>query len=235
MAADAGGTENAEPVIRVEDLSYAFGSGTRRREVLAGVSMSVGLSEVVLLDGPSGSGKTTLLTLIGTLRRAQRGSIRILGKELATAGPRELLEARRRIRFVFQRHNLIACLTVLENVLSGLVLLPGSQQEWDRIRAKAVLDAIGLGDRLDAYPEELSGGEQQRVAVARAVVGLPDVLIADEPTASLDRASGRIVMEQMVGLSKTLGCATLISTHDERIIDMADRRLHIEDGRLTAC
>ncbi|HEX5452589.1 MAG TPA: ATP-binding cassette domain-containing protein [Stellaceae bacterium] len=234
MVADAGGTDDADPVIRVENLSYAFGSEAGRREVLADVSMSVGLSEVVLLDGPSGSGKTTLLTLIGTLRRVQRGSIRILGRELASAKPRELLEARRRIRFVFQRHNLIACLTVLENVLSGLALLPGSQPEWDRIRAKAVLDALGLGDRLDTYPEELSGGQQQRVAVARALAGLPDVLIADEPTASLDRSAGRIVMEQMVGLSKTLGCATLISTHDERIMDMADRRLHIEDGRLTA-
>ncbi|HEX2150451.1 MAG TPA: ATP-binding cassette domain-containing protein, partial [Stellaceae bacterium] len=101
-----------------------------------------------------------------------------------------------------------------------------------RIRAQAVLDAIGLGDRLDSYPDQLSGGQQQRVAVARAIVGLPDVLIADEPTASLDRASGRVVMQQIVGLSKSLGCATLISTHNERIMKMGDRRLHIEDGRL---
>jgi putative ABC transport system ATP-binding protein len=121
---------------------------------------------------------------------------------------------------------------VLENVLSGLVLLPESAPEWDRIRAQAVLDAIGLGDRLDSYPGQLSGGQQQRVAVARAIVGLPDVLIADEPTASLDRAAGRVVMQQIVGLSKSLGCATLISTHDDRIMEMGDRRLHIEDGRL---
>ena len=121
---------------------------------------------------------------------------------------------------------------MLENVLSGLVLLPESQPEWDRIRARAALDAIGLGDRLDSYPDKLSGGQQQRVAVARAIVGLPDVLLADEPTASLDRVSGRIVMEQMVSLSKSFGCATLISTHDERIMEMSDRRLHIEDGRI---
>jgi putative ABC transport system ATP-binding protein len=228
MPAEAGG----EPVIRVENLSHAFGAGANRRQVLDRVTMSVAASEVVLLTGPSGSGKTTLLTLIGTLRHAQEGSIRVLGRELVSATPRELLEARKRIRFVFQRHNLIACLTVLENVLSGLALLPESQPEWDRIRARAALAAIGLGDRLDSYPDQLSGGQQQRVAVARALVGLPDVLIADEPTASLDRASGRIVMEQMVSLSKSLGCATLISTHDERIIEMGDRRLHIEDGRL---
>jgi putative ABC transport system ATP-binding protein len=228
MRADAGG----EPVIRVGDLSYTFGSGTTRRQVLDRVTMSVDASEVVLLTGPSGSGKTTLLTLIGTLRRAQQGSIRILGKELVSAAPRELLQARRRIRFIFQHHNLIGCLTVLENVLSGLVLLPESQPDWDRSRARAVLDAIGLGDRLDSYPDQLSGGQQQRVAVARAIVGLPDVLIADEPTASLDRVSGRIVMEQIVGLSRSLGCATLISTHDERIFAMGNRRLHIEDGRL---
>jgi putative ABC transport system ATP-binding protein len=232
MAGD-GAEASDDAVIRVENLSYAFGSGANRRQVLENVAISVASSEIVLLDGPSGSGKTTLLTLIGTLRRAQHGSIRVLGKELASARPRELLEARRRIRFVFQRHNLIECLTVVENVLSGLVLLPGSRRDWDRIRARAALEAIGLGDRLDAYPLQLSGGEQQRVAVARALVGLPDVLIADEPTASLDRASGRIVMEQMVQLSKLLGCATLIATHDERIMDMGDRRLHIEDGRIT--
>jgi putative ABC transport system ATP-binding protein len=228
MLGEAGG----EPVIRVENLSYGFGMGANRRQVLDRVTMSVDASEVVLLSGPSGSGKTTLLTLIGTLRSAQQGSIRILGKELVSATPRELLGARSRIRFVFQRHNLIECLTVLENVLSGLVLLPESTPEWDRTRARAVLDAIGLGDRLDSYPDQLSGGQQQRVAVARAIVGLPDVLIADEPTASLDRVSGRIVMEQIVRLSKSLGCATLISTHDDRIMEMGDRRLHIEDGRI---
>ncbi|MBU0723363.1 MAG: ATP-binding cassette domain-containing protein [Alphaproteobacteria bacterium] len=220
--------------LRVNGLSYSYGAGSLARAVLKGVSFSVCEGEVIIITGPSGSGKTTLLTIIGAMRPFGEGSVHFQGHDLAGMSESRLLDVRQRIGFVFQRHNLLKSLPVIENVESGLHLLPETDREMNRMRAEAMLEAVGLGGRGADYPENLSGGQQQRVAVARALVRMPDMIVADEPTAALDAESGRKVMEVVRSVASQLGCTVLISTHDERIFDIADRRLHIEDGVLKA-
>lgn len=216
----------------MDRLSYSYGTGRLTRAVLKEVSFSVSEGEVIIITGPSGSGKTTLLTIIGALRPFREGSVRFQDQDLGGMSEAGLLDIRQRIGFVFQRHNLLKSLPVIENVESGLHLLPETDTEMNRMRAEAMLEAVGLGGRGADYPENLSGGQQQRVAVARALVRMPDMIVADEPTAALDAESGRRVMEVVRNVASQLGCTVLISTHDERIFHVADRRLHIEDGVL---
>ena len=218
--------------ITVDNLRYTYGQGDLARHVLMGVSFEAQDSEVLIVTGPSGSGKTTMLTIIGALRPFVEGAVSVHGLELRGADTRALLEMRQRIGFVFQRHNLLKSLTVYENVESSLHVLPESDEATNRARAQAMLEAVGIGDRGADYPEMLSGGQQQRVAIARALVRLPDLIIADEPTASLDAESGRLVMNVMRDLASKLGCVIMIATHDERVFDIANRRLHMEDGYL---
>ena len=222
----------ASASVLVEDLSYAYGSGGGRRTVLNGLSCHVGRGEVVMVTGPSGSGKTTLLSIVGALRGFGQGSVRLDGTELCGLAERELIPLRHRIGFIFQRHNLLRSLSVLANVESGLQTPGGSDRNARRGRARAMLEAVGLGDRCDDHPDDLSGGQQQRVAVARALARMPAVIIADEPTASLDAEAGRVVMEVIRSLANQVGCSVLVSTHDERIFGFADRRIHIGDGRV---
>ncbi|WP_029014972.1 ABC transporter ATP-binding protein [Niveispirillum irakense] len=219
------------PVI-VDNLTYTYGKGTLSRQVLKGVSFQANDGEVLIITGPSGSGKTTMLTIIGALRPFAQGRVEIHGVDLKGLDTRGLLDIRKRIGFVFQKHNLLKSLTVYENVEASLHGLPESSEETNRPRAHAMLRAVGLEGRGHGYPDAMSGGEQQRVAVARALVRLPDLIIADEPTASLDAASGRLVMAAMRDLATKLGCVVMIATHDERVFDIADRRLHMNDGRL---
>lgn len=218
--------------VDVQGLRYTYGRGRLAREVLREVSFSLDDGEVAVVTGPSGSGKTTLLTVLGALRPFTEGAVTIHGVPLAGLSSRGLLDLRRRIGFIFQRHNLLKSLSVLENVESGLHLLPESDPIMNRGRAEAMLAAVGLGGRGLAYPDTMSGGEQQRVAVARALVRLPDLIIADEPTASLDAASGRLVAELIQGIARKLGCVVIMATHDERVFDIATRRLHMADGVL---
>ena len=219
------------PVV-VEDLRYTYGEGALARQVLKGISFTAEDGEVLIVTGPSGSGKTTMLTIVGALRPFLDGRVAVHGLDLGGAGIDALLDVRQRIGFVFQRHNLLKSLTVYENVESSLYVLAESDESTNRARAQAMLAAVGLGDRGDDYPEQMSGGQQQRVAIARALVRLPDLIIADEPTAALDAESGRLVMSVMRDLATRLGCVILIATHDERVFDIGDRRLHMEDGRL---
>jgi putative ABC transport system ATP-binding protein len=219
------------PVV-VSDLNHYYGKGALRRQILHGVTTTIPAGEIVIVTGPSGSGKTTLLTLVGALRSAQEGSVRVLGEELLGARPGKLESVRRRIGFIFQSHNLVASLTASENVQLGLRVTGRHSRAELRRRADAALDAVGLGDHLGKLPEQMSGGQRQRVAIARALVGEPQMILADEPTASLDRASGREVVERMKTLAKEHGATILIVTHDNRILDVADRILHLEDGRL---
>ncbi len=240
--AQEGGTENeadtpapAEDravVVDARGLNYAYGSGTVRHQVLYDIDLTVREGEVLLLTGPSGSGKTTLLTLIGTLRSIQDGHLTLFGKDMSNASGADLVRLRNRVRFVFQRHNLLRSLNVLQNVVSGIMVTDLSDPDWDGQRALALLETLGLGDRAESWPDQLSGGQQQRVAIARALVSLPDLILADEPTASLDRESGRIAVDQMRNLANRLNCAVIICSHDERIFDVATRRVHIDDGRL---
>ncbi|MBD2719219.1 ATP-binding cassette domain-containing protein [Synechococcus sp. FACHB-909] len=218
--------------IVIEGLNHHFGRGAVRRQVLFDVALEVAAGEIVLLTGPSGSGKTTLLTLIGGLRAAQGGRLRVLGRELVGASPLQLTLARREHGYIFQAHNLHRSLTATQNVRMALEMRGTlSDAEMDR-RARRILESVGLGDHLDVKPDQLSGGQKQRVAVARALVGEPPLLLADEPTAALDSHSGREVVLLMQRLAREQGCTILLVTHDSRILDIADRTLSLEDGRL---
>jgi putative ABC transport system ATP-binding protein len=186
----------------------------------------------VIVTGPSGSGKTTLLTLIGALRSTQEGSLRVLGQELLGAEARTLESVRKQIGYIFQAHNLLDALTATQNVEMGLLLHPHRSRREVRAQARAMLESVGLADRMDHYTSELSGGQRQRVAIARALVSRPRIVLADEPTASLDKKSGREVVELMRSLAREQGVTVLLVTHDNRILDIADRIVHLEDGRL---
>jgi putative ABC transport system ATP-binding protein len=219
-----------QPVV-AENLRHAYGEGALRSEILHGISFSVNPGEITLLVGPSGSGKSTLLTLVGALRSVQEGSLQVLGREVRSSSERMRVEIRRRIGFIFQSHNLVASLTSLQNVALVLQLSEPDPQRR-RHRATALLEAVGLGHRLHHFPSELSGGQRQRVAIARALAPEPDLVLADEPTASLDSSSGQEVVALLGDLCRKRGSSVLLVTHDLRLLDDADRIWAIEDGRV---
>jgi putative ABC transport system ATP-binding protein len=224
---------SARPPIEVSGLSHSFGKGALQKQVLFDISTEIPKGEIVIVTGPSGSGKTTMLTLLGALRSAQEGSIQVLGEELCGAKPRVLEKVRKQIGFIFQQHNLLGALTAVQNVELGLRVTGGFSRSELRRRSKEMLEAVGLGERLNYKPGQLSGGQRQRVAIARALVSEPAMLLADEPTASLDKQSGRDVVERMKTLAKEKGTTILMVTHDNRILDIADRIVHLEDGKLS--
>ncbi len=219
--------------LEVHDLCHAYGEGTLRRPVLRNLTLSVQPGEIVLLTGPSGSGKTTLLTLIGALRAIQEGSCVVLGQELMGATEDQRVMLRRRIGFIFQNHNLLGFLTSCQNVAMALELDTSLTDADRRERAAAILGAVGLAEYVDVPPSRLSGGQRQRVAVARALVHRPGLILADEPTAALDRQTGQEVVHLMRDLAKRDGMPILLVTHDPRILDIADRVIAMEDGRIT--
>lgn len=221
-----------KPTVAISNLNYTFGKGNLRKAVLIDITLDINPGEICILTGPSGSGKTTLLSLIGGLRSLQDGSLKILGQELQGISKRKLTKIRNNIGFIFQHHNLLKCLSAYGNVRMSLKL----HQEipvWEyRKRAETILEAVGLADFIDSYPENLSGGQQQRVAIARALVAQPKLVLADEPTASLDSKTGRDVVDIIQKLAKEEGCSVLLVTHDNRILDIADRIVKMEDGKL---
>lgn len=219
--------------ILVEGLNHSYGKGELKKQILFDVGVEIQEGEIVIVTGPSGSGKTTMLTLVGALRSAQEGSVKILGEELLNAKPRTLEKVRRQIGFIFQQHNLLGALSALQNVELGIRASGRFPRSEHRKRAMDLLGAVGLGERIHHKPEQLSGGQRQRVAIARALVSEPSMLLADEPTASLDKESGREVVERMKVLAKEHGTTILLVTHDNRILDIADRIVHLEDGCLT--
>ena len=221
------------PIVAIRHLNHAFGAGTLCKPVLTDINLEVYPGEIVILTGPSGSGKTTLLTLIGALRSAQAGSLKVLGQELLGANTEHQVKIRSQIGFIFQAHNLLACLSAQQNVRMSLRLHPHIPMAERTARSIAALHAVGLGDRINYYPDNLSGGQKQRVAIARALVNHPKLVLADEPTAALDSKSGRDVVEIMQRLAKEQGSAILLVTHDNRILDIADRIVQMEDGHLT--
>ncbi len=220
------------PVISIKNLDHYFGDGKLRKQVLENINLEVNNGEIIMMTGPSGSGKTTLLTLVGGLRSAQSGSLRVLGRELCGANVQQLIEARRRNGYIFQAHNLHGNLTALQNVKMALELHPHVELAEMRIRSAEILEQVGLGNHLDYYPDQLSGGQKQRVAIARALVSYPQIVLADEPTAALDSQSGRDVVKLMQKLAQEQGCTILMVTHDNRILDIGDRIVHLEDGKL---
>lgn len=219
-------------VISIKNLNHFFGQGEQRKQVLFEINLEINAGEIVIMTGPSGSGKTTLLTLIGGLRTVQSGSLQFLGKELCGATSEELVKIRRRVGYIFQAHNLHHSLTALHNVRMGLEIHPQYSVAEMKEMAANLLNEVGLGHRLNHYPDKLSGGQKQRVAIARALVSRPQLLLADEPTAALDSKSGRDVVTLMQKLAKEQGCTILLVTHDNRILDIADRTVYMEDGIL---
>lgn len=226
------GRSGGAAALRVRGLNHWYGRGTTRRQVLQGVDLDLRPGEVVLLTGPSGCGKTTLLTLVGALRQVMDGSVQVLGQELAGSSRGERQELRRSIGMIFQGHNLLRCLSAEQNVQMGADLLPGLGYRARRDRAREWLRAVGLADQLHQLPHDLSGGQKQRVAIARALAAEPRLLLADEPTAALDSRTGREIVDLLQGLARGQGCGVLMVTHDPRILDIADRVVRMEDGRL---
>ena len=222
-----------QPIISIQQVNHYFGAGRLRKQILFEVATDIQPGEVVIMTGPSGSGKTTLLTLIGALRSTQEGSMTVLGQELNHASNSLLVKVRRSIGYIFQAHNLLKSLTARQNVQMALELHDYTEQER-RSRAEEMLGAVGLKEWANYYPQELSGGQKQRVAIARALVSHPRIVLADEPTAALDKKSGRDVVDIMQSLAKQQGSAILLVTHDTRILDVADRLIHMEDGRLAS-
>ena len=221
-----------QSVIAIHNVSHSFGNGDRQKQVLFDIDLNIHGGEIVLMTGPSGSGKTTLLTLIGGLRQVQTGSLKFLGQELCGATTEELVQARRQSGYIFQAHNLHESLTARQNVRMGLEVHPHYSVEKMNLMAAEMLELVGLGERLDHYSDQLSGGQKQRVAIARALVSCPKLLLADEPTAALDSKTGRDVVTLMQHLAQNQGCTILLVTHDSRILDIADRIVHMEDGVL---
>ncbi|MDZ8187070.1 MAG: DevA family ABC transporter ATP-binding protein [Nostoc sp. ChiSLP02] len=224
---------NNKPVISINNLNHYFGHGQLRKQVLFDINLEINSGEIVIMTGPSGSGKTTLLTLIGGLRSAQSGSLKVLDRELCGASAEQLTLARRNNGYIFQAHNLHNSLTALQNVKMGLELHNHLSLKEMQERSAQMLEHVGLGNRLNYYPDDLSGGQKQRVAIARALVNHPKIVLADEPTAALDSKSGRDVVTLMQTLAKEQGCTILLVTHDNRILDVADRIVKMEDGKLT--
>lgn len=224
---------NNDVAIAVNRLSHTFGKGELAHTVLHEVSTEVRSGEVVIVTGPSGSGKTTFLTLVAALRSIQSGSVTVLGRELRGAKKTDIYAVRRQIGFIFQMHNLLDSLTIEENVMMAMVQQDPADHPDPVQEARTLLEEVGLGDRCSAHPGELSGGMCQRVAIARALAGRPRIIMADEPTASLDGTSGREVVDKLHLLARKQGCAVLLVTHDNRILDIADRIVYLEDGNLT--
>ena len=219
-------------VVEIKDLDFFYGSGNMRKQTLFNINLVLKKGEVVIMRGPSGSGKTTLLTLMGALRSAHNGSLQVFGKELVNGNNNLLIETRRNIGYIFQGHNLLNSLTARQNVQMSIELHPEFSSQQVIQRSEEILTAVGLEDRMNYYPHNLSGGQKQRVAIARALVSHPKMVLADEPTAALDSKSGRDVVEIMQRLAREQGCTILIVTHDNRILDVADRIIELEDGRL---
>jgi putative ABC transport system ATP-binding protein len=223
---------NESASIALQGVSYFYGKGKLRKQILHEIETDIQSGEIVILTGPSGSGKTTLLSLIGALRSTQEGSVKVFGKELRGAGDKQLVHIRRQIGYIFQQHNLLESLSVVQNIQMALELTgQSSRKDWHS-RIETVLDHVGMADYIHKYPSELSGGQKQRIGIARALVTHPKIILADEPTASLDKKSGRDVVEIIQKLAKEEGAAVILVTHDNRILDVADRIMHLEDGHV---
>jgi putative ABC transport system ATP-binding protein len=222
----------AEPIISLKNVNHYFGSGDSRKHALKEITLDIYPGQIIICTGPSGSGKTTLLTMLGGLRSCQEGSLRILGEELKGATKEQLAHLRLDVGFIFQAHNLMMFLNAKKNVRLSLELHDKYYEEdMDRL-AVEMLQKVGLGDRVDYFPANLSGGQRQRVAIARALVSRPKILLGDEPTAALDKESGRNVVSMMKDLAVQEKTTIIMVTHDNKILDVADRIIIVDDGKL---
>lgn len=218
-------------MITLENLHFGYGKGKSYRPLLKDISLHIPRGELCILTGPSGSGKTTLLTVIGALRMAEQGRVSILGHELVPARPHTIEAVRQQVGYIFQHHHLMGALTVLQNVCLPLERYWHLTELQRQAKARELLEILGMRAQASMHPTHLSGGQRQRVAIARALVQDPLLILADEPTASLDRDSGAAVME-VLRERVTQGASVLLITHDPRIIRSTDRILHLEEGIL---
>lgn len=219
-----------QPIIEVNNLEFSYGVGELTRPVLKKVSISINKGEIIIMTGPSGSGKTTFLTITGGLRQAFNGSVKVLEQQLIGSSEQTKVKIRRQIGYIFQQHNLLKSLSALQNVSMALELQGGNNEKARLQLAAQMLEAVGLEDRLHHKPEQLSGGQRQRVSIARALVGKPKIILADEPTASLDKQSGLEAVNILKHLAKESNTTIVLVTHDYRILDIADRIIELEDG-----
>ena len=223
------------PLVEIKELNHWFGDGDQRKQVLRAINLTVQPGEITILLGPSGSGKTTLLTMVGGLRSAQDGSLRIFNEELRQTSKANLTRLRRKVGFIFQAHNLMPYLNSQQNVRLGLEVVPEWLERGQAAmndRCNEMLERVGLGERLEYFPSKLSGGQKQRVAIARALAASPQLLLADEPTAALDKDSGRDVVDLFRALARDNKTAIVMVTHDNKILDIADRIVKLEQGSL---
>jgi len=212
------------PTVRAEGVSFSYGEGDSRNQVLFGNGLEIAPGQLVVMTGPSGSGKTTLLTLIGALRSLQEGRIELLGNELSALPPRELVKVRRDIGFIFQLHNLFEALTAYENVKMALQLGEDCSAAVMRERGVAMLERLGLGHRINYKPHSLSGGQRQRVAIARALILRPGILVCDEPTSALDVSVQAQILNLLLDLKAEFGLSYLFISHDLGVVEhLADR------------
>ena len=224
-------TITTRSTLRVEGVTKRFGAGATEVVAVRNVSLAVAPGEVVLIMGPSGSGKTTLLSMLGALLKPTEGAIHLNGEVISALAENRLPDIRlRQFGFIFQDFNLLSALTALENV-AIVAELAGMRNGAARKKAAALLTELGLGGRLNFLPEKLSGGEKQRVAIARALINDPTLILADEPTANLDSKIGHEIMRLLRNIAREQGRSVVIVSHDQRIKDIADRVLWLEDGR----
>jgi putative ABC transport system ATP-binding protein len=223
-----------EPIIKLRNVNHYFGSGENRKHALKDITLDIYPGQIIICTGPSGSGKTTLLTMLGGLRSCQNGSLEILDQELNGASKEQLAKLRLNVGFIFQAHNLMMFLTAKKNVRLSLELHEKYYRENMDALAVDMLTKVGLGDRVDYYPANLSGGQKQRVAIARALVSSPKIVLGDEPTAALDKESGRKVVELMKELADTQKTTIIMVTHDNKILDIADRIIIVDEGALAS-
>ena len=222
----------SEPVLVTQDLRRSFTQGGTTIEVLRGVNLSIAPGEIVALLGPSGSGKSTLLQAVGLLEGGFQGSIRLQGEEASTLDDEGRTRLRRELLgFVYQFHHLLPEFNARENVLLPQLVF-GAEPRAAQERAEQLLSALGLGQRLDHKPAKLSGGEQQRVAVARALANKPPLVLADEPTGNLDEHTADIVFGEFLKMVRDEGSAALVATHNERLAAKMDRIVRLHEGRL---
>jgi putative ABC transport system ATP-binding protein len=224
-----GDGEDRPAAVEVRGVNHAYGHGENRKQVLFDNNLTLYPGEIIIMTGPSGSGKTTLLTLIGALRSLQEGSLKVFGRELMGLSASEQEKTRRNIGFIFQAHNLLDSLTAFQNVKLATELHAYTKEET-LARTEGVLTELGMRDRMHYKPQNLSGGQRQRVAIGRALVNRPGLILADEPTAALDKDTGRQVVTLLQNLAKNDKCTILIVTHDNRILDVANRIVTMVDG-----
>ncbi len=232
VAPTTGAVPDGSFAILARGLNHAFGNGDAAFHAIHDVTLGIERGKLTILMGPSGSGKTTLLTLFGCLRDVQTGSVRLLDQELRGASKDMQVKLRQRLGFIFQAHNLHDSLSARHNTMLGLQVKGIGDARFQHKAAAHMLGLVGLDERVDHMPSNLSGGQKQRVAVARALVGNPEIVFADEPTAALDKVSGLRVVEILKTLGHERGTTTVMVTHDNRISDLADRIITLEDGRI---